>query len=702
MSEKESVVNKKVKTFLYGTHQVTLETGQIAKQATGSVWVKMGETVLLVTVVACKKVSEGCDFFPLTVHYQERNYAVGKIPGGYFKREGRPSEKEILTSRLIDRALRPLFPEGFFNEVQVVATVLALDQEVPADIPAILGACAALRLSGLPFSGTLGGARVGYLKGDYILNPSWAVLKDSQLDLVVAGTKESVLMVESEAEELSEEVMLKAVLFGHEKMQIAISAIDELVAESTVTPWKFNSGDDKEFIAQWVKEQVELDLHETYKIKEKMERQDCLTGLYQKCVDNMPVAQWTRTVHEKELHTVFYDLWHAIVREKVLKGAPRLDGRDHTTVRPITVEVGVLPRVHGSALFTRGETQALVTTTLGTERDAQLIDALGGESREDFMLHYNFPPFCVGEIGPMSAPKRREVGHGKLAKRAIAPVVPKIDSFPYVIRVVSEILESNGSSSMASVCGTSLALMDAGVPVKAAVAGIAMGLIMQDSQYVVLTDILGDEDHLGDMDFKVAGTAHGVTALQMDIKISGITARIMQTALEQAKVGRLHILDIMGQALSQPRPEVSGHAPRMIMMKIDPQKIRDVIGKGGVMIREITEATQCTIDISDDGTIKIAAQTSEQGEAAKQRIEGLTAQAEVGKTYPGIVVKLLEFGAVVSFLSGYQGLVHISQIANVHVENVSDYLKENQAVHVKVIEIDRQGRIRLSIKQADF
>lgn len=693
------------KTFRYGKHHVTLETGEIAHQATGAVMVQMGDTVVLVTVVIQKGVKEGRNFFPLIVNYQEKTYAAGKIPGGYFKREGRPTEKETLTSRLIDRPLRPLLPKGFTNEVQIIATVLSMDLEVPTDIPAILGASAALGVSGIPFNVSLGAARVGYLDGKYLLNPSLGELKESQLDLVVAGTREAVLMVESEAQELPEPTMLGALLYGHNAMQVVIRAIDEFVKESNsirCIKWEWQSPESNRELENLVTQKVEASLQEAYRIVEKSARQDRIQVIR----DNL-LAEFTLNTNEEnpinlhEVAAIFYDLERRIVRNQILSGQPRIDGRDTEAVRPITVRIGVLPRSHGSALFTRGETQALAVTTLGTERDAQIIDDLDGDRREDFIFHYNFPPFCVGEVGFMSGPKRREIGHGQLAKRAIVPVVPTLAEFPYVIRVVSEILGSNGSSSMASVCGSSLALMDAGVPTKAPVAGIAMGLIKEGERYAILSDILGDEDHLGDMDFKVAGTEKGVTALQMDIKVKGITKEIMECALDRAKKGRLHILSIMNEAIAQPRSQVSQLAPCYITMKINPEKIRDVIGKGGVIIRGITEATNCAIDISNDGTIKIAAHSMEEGEAAKRRIEELTVEVELGKMYEGSVVKILDFGALVQILPNYQGFVHISQFASKHVENVRDYLQKGQIVRVRVIEIDRQGRVRLSMKQVD-
>ena len=690
-------MNKIVKTFQYGKHPVTLETGRIARQASGAVFISMGETVLLVTVVAQKEMQEGRDFFPLTVNYQEKSYAAGRIPGGYFKREGRPTEKETLTSRLIDRPLRPLFPKKFTHEVQVIATVLSMDNDVPTDIPAIIGASAALGLSGMPFNGPLAAARVGYQDGIYLLNPSLKELVTSELDLVVAGTKDAVLMVESGAKELSEEVMLGAVLHGHEQMQVVIRALEEFIEEAGTTTWDWQPPAANTALEAQIAEAVKTEIEAAYQIQEKPERQMRLQTIREKLIADFCVSEEGPTAVAVE--EVFHELERMIVREQILSDRPRIDGRDNKTVRPIRVEVGVLPRTHGSALFTRGETQALVVATLGTERDAQMIDDLDGDRRDEFIFHYNFLPFCVGEVGFVSGPKRREIGHGRLAKRGVEAVVPSLETFPYVLRVVSEITESNGSSSMASVCGSSLALMDAGVPIKAPVAGIAMGLIKEGNQYVVLTDILGDEDHLGDMDFKVAGTASGVTALQMDIKIEGITKEIMHHALEQAKVGRLEILSIMNRAISKPREQISQHAPRVITIKINPEKIRDVIGKGGAVIRELTEATHSTIDISDDGVVKIAAVKREDGEEAKRRVEALTAEVEIGKVYEGPIVKIMDFGAFVSILPGRQGLVHISQITDEHVENINDYLEEGQIIRVKVIEIDRQGRVRLSMKQ---
>lgn len=685
------------KQFQFGDQTVTLETGEIARQADGAVIVSMGDTVVLATVVAQSEAIPGRDFFPLTVNYQERTYAGGKIPGGFFKREGRPTEKETLISRLIDRPLRPLFPKGFYNEVQVITTVISLDPEVDSDIPAMLGASAAVAISGLPFNGPIGGARVGYVDGSYVLNPSASQLEESQLDLVVAGTEKAVLMVESEAQELSEEVMLGAVVFGHEQMQAAIGAINELAADvaKPALSWEAPAAD--ESLESAVAGAVEGDIRAAYQIKEKMSRQQRVgeiraAAVEQLCAGEEP--QWS----EDDVRGAVGKLEKRTVRQQVLDGEPRIDGRDTRTVRPITVRVGLLPRTHGSALFTRGETQSMVFTTLGTDRDAQVIDAIGGEYRESFMLHYNFPPFCVGETGFIGSPKRREIGHGKLAKRGIQAVMPNRDQFPYTIRVVSEITESNGSSSMASVCGTSLSLMDAGVPIKALVAGIAMGLIKEGEQYAVLSDILGDEDHLGDMDFKVAGTSEGVTALQMDIKIDGITQEIMEVALGQAREGRLHILGEMGAVIASPREEMSEFAPRITSMRIDPDKIRDVIGKGGATIRSITEETGTTIDIDDDGTVRVASINKADADEARRRIELITADVEVGKIYEGKVVKLMDFGAFVTILPGRDGLVHISQISNERVQNVSDKLSEGDNVKVKVLEVDKQGRIRLSMK----
>jgi polyribonucleotide nucleotidyltransferase len=681
------------KEFQYGIHTVSLETGEIARQSTGAVVVRMGGTVVLITAVGVKEAAEGGDFFPLTVNYQERSYAAGRIPGGFFRREGRPTEKEILTSRLIDRPLRPLFPKGFTNEVQVIATVLSLDDEVDADIPAMIGASAALSISGLPFAGPLGAARVGYKDGQYLLNPTFEQIKTSSLDLVVAGTEDAILMVESEATELPEDVMLGAVLFGHEQMQTVVQAIRELVTEVNPVPWAWQAPVADEALELAISEAA---IREAYQIREKQARLQRLAEIRADIVARLSAKEGGWSV--EAIRNGIERLEKKVVRGRILAGEPRIDGRDTTTVRPITIRTGVLPRTHGSALFTRGETQALVVTTLGTEREAQIVDALEGERREPFMLHYNFPPYSVGETGVIGSPKRREIGHGRLAKRAVQAVMPTMQEFPYVVRVVSEITESNGSSSMATVCGTSLSLMDAGVPIKAPVAGIAMGLIKEDNRFAVLSDILGDEDHLGDMDFKVAGTAKGVTALQMDIKIKDITREIMQTALAQARDGRLHILSIMNQVISSPRQEMSAYAPRITTFKIPPEKIRDVIGKGGVTIRAITEETGTSIDISDDGTVKVASVDMAAGEEARRRIEQITADVEVGKVYEGRVSKLMDFGAFVTILPGRDGLVHISQICDERVQNVSDKLSEGDLVRVKVLEIDKQGRIRLSMK----
>jgi polyribonucleotide nucleotidyltransferase len=686
------------RTFKYGSHDVTIETGVIARQADGAVVVNMADTVVLVTAVGEKKDVGGRDFFPLTVNYQEKTYAAGRIPGGFFKREGRPSEKETLTSRLIDRPIRPLFPDGFQREVQVIATVLSMNTEIDPDIPSMLGASAALALSGLPFMGPIGGARVGYKDGKYLLNPTAAELKESKLDLVVAGTKDAVLMVESQAKMLPEDVMLGAVMFGHEQMQVAIEAIKSLAKEAGRPPITWAQPVADEALAKAV-DQFVAQLTDAYGIAEKQVRYTKVGELKQQCVAAHVVegGKWTK----EQVEGAFHDVERKIVRGRIVAGKPRIDGRDTKTVRKIDVQVGVLPRTHGSAVFTRGETQALVVTTLGTGRDAQIIDALEGERREPFMLHYNFPPYSVGETGFIGSPKRREIGHGRLARRGVEAVMPDMETFPYVIRVVSEITESNGSSSMASVCGTSLSLMDAGVPIKAPVAGVAMGLIKEDKGFVVLTDILGDEDHLGDMDFKVAGTADGVTALQMDIKIFGITREIMATALAQAREGRLHILGEMNKVIKAPREKMSDWAPTIITIKIDPEKIRDVIGKGGAVIRSITEETGTTIDIENDGTVKIASVDGKAGRAALERIELITADVEVGRIYQGKVARLMDFGAFVTILPGRDGLVHISQISNERVERVSDKLKEGDVVRVKVLEVDRQGRVRLSMRDVD-
>jgi polyribonucleotide nucleotidyltransferase len=689
------------KTFQYGAHSVTLETGAIARQATAAVIVSVAQTVVMVTVVAKKDPKEGQDFFPLTVDYMERTYAGGRIPGGFFKREGRPTEKETLTSRLIDRPLRPLFPEGFYNEIQVVATVLSANAEVDGDIPAMLGASAAMALAGVPFEGPIGAARVGYENGQYILNPSTTQLTTSQLDLVVAGTKDAVLMVESEAHQLSESVMLGAVLFGHEQMQAAIKSINELVAECGKPKWDWQpSASTKELVAAL--NAYEGKVTEAYGIADKQVRRDKLAEIKAQISEALSGGE-TPKFDAGKVKSAFGDLEARVVRNRILDGKPRIDGRDLKTVRPLSIGVGILPRTHGSALFTRGETQVLAVTTLGTGKDAQLIEGIGGEWRESFMLHYNFPPYCVGETGRLNAPKRREIGHGRLAKRGVAAVMPDLDKeFPYVVRVVAEVTESNGSSSMASTCAASLALMDAGVPIKAPVAGVAMGLIKEGERWAVLTDILGDEDHLGDMDFKVTGTTKGVTALQMDIKITGITGEIMKAALEQALAGRLHILEAMVKVIDKPRSEMSEFAPRITTIKIHPDKIRDVIGKGGVTIRSITEETGTSIDIDDDGTIKIAAVDGDAAKAAISRIEALTREVQVGEIYEGKVAKLMDFGAFVTILPGKDGLVHISQISEKRVENVGDELKEGQQVRVKVLEIDKQGRIRLSMKAVDL
>ncbi|HTY94154.1 MAG TPA: polyribonucleotide nucleotidyltransferase [Steroidobacteraceae bacterium] len=688
------------KSFPFGSQTVTLETGELARQADASVKVSMGDTVVLVTAVAKQQPVPGRDFFPLTVNYIEKTYAAGKIPGGFFKREGRPSEKETLTSRLIDRPLRPLFPDGFYNDVQVVATVLSLDPAIDPDIPSLLGASAAVALSGIPFNGPIGAARVGYKDGHYLLNPTSTEMTGSQLDLVVAGTEHAVLMVKSEAQGLSEEVMLGAVVFGHGQMQVAIGAIRELVAQAGKPRWAWTApAVDPELVAA-LAAQAEAALTKAYAVTEKLQRRDRVAEVKAAAVAALCGGENPRFTAE-QVEDQFFKLESNIVRQRILNGEPRIDGRDASTVRPITVKAGVLPRTHGSALFTRGETQALVATTLGTGRDAQIIDALSGERREPFMLHYNFPPFSVGETGMMGSPKRREIGHGNLARRGVAAVMPDMATFPYVIRVVSEILESNGSSSMASVCGTSLSLMDAGVPLKAPVAGVAMGLVLDGSRFKVLTDILGDEDHLGDMDFKVAGTKDGVTALQMDIKVEGVTPAIMKVALDQARAGRLFILGEMNKVLSEPRAKMSEWAPSIITLKIDPEKIRDVIGKGGAVIRQITEETGTTIDIENDGTVKIASVNGTAGREAQRRIELITADVEVGRIYEGRVARLMDFGAFVTILPGRDGLVHISQISDERVERVSDKLKEGDVVRVKVLEVDRQGRVRLSMRSVD-
>jgi polyribonucleotide nucleotidyltransferase len=693
-------VNPIKKTFSYGSHQVTLETGEIARQAHGAVICSMDDTVVLATVVAAKEPRVGQDWFPLTVDYVEKTYAAGKIPGGFFKREGRPSEKETLTSRLIDRPIRPLFPDGFLNEVQVVATVMSLNPEIDSDIPAMLAVSAALEISGIPFSGPIGACRVGYVNGEYVLNPTTTQLKESRLNLVVAGTEQGVMMVESEALELPEDAMLGGVVYGHEQMQAAIQAIHELAEQAGKPAWEWQPPAKNEALHERVAELVEREMREAFAMKQKQARNTRLSEIRKAALEKLAAeaAATGAVLNPNEVKEIFFNTESKIVRSQILDGEPRIDGRDTRTVRPITVRVGVLPRTHGSALFTRGETQALVTVTLGTGRDEQIIDALAGEYRERFMFHYNMPPYATGETGRMGPSKRREIGHGRLAKRALVGLLPTQEEFGYSIRVVSEITESNGSSSMASVCGASLALMDAGVPVKAHVAGIAMGLIKEGNRFAVLSDILGDEDHLGDMDFKVAGTDKGVTALQMDLKIESINKGIMKVALDQAREARLSILDIMKQAIGGSRTELSTYAPRIIKIKINPDKIRDVIGKGGVVIRGIQEETGTTIEIEDDGTVSIACVVAEGGEAARKRIQELTADVEVGKVYEGTVLRLLDFGAIVQLLPGRDGLLHISQISQERVNAVSDHLKEGQVVKVKVIEADDKGRVRLSMK----
>jgi polyribonucleotide nucleotidyltransferase len=686
------------KSFQYGGQTVTLETGEIARQATGAVMVSMGDTVILATVVAARKGLEGRDFFPLTVDYQEKTYAAGTIPGGFFRREGRPSENETLVSRLIDRPLRPLFPKGFTNEVQVIVTVMSLDPQIDPDIASLLGASAAMSISGLPFKGPIGAARVGYVDGQYVLNPTTSQLAESKLDLVVAGTASAVLMVESEARELPEDVMLGSVVFGHEQMQVAINVIRELATEVNAPSLDWTPAQENEALLAAVAREGLDAIRAAYRVADKQDRYALLDKIREDIIDKLTAAEGEQGYTGEEVAAAIAKLEKQTVRSRILAGEPRIDGRDTRSVRPITIRTGVLPRTHGSALFTRGETQALVVTTLGTERDAQIVDALQGSRRERFMLHYNFPPYCVGETGRVGSPKRREIGHGKLAKRGVSAVMPDPEAFPYTIRVVSEITESNGSSSMASVCGSSLALMDAGVPITAPVAGVAMGLIKEDERFAVLTDIMGDEDHLGDMDFKVAGTTTGVTALQMDIKIEGITREIMHQALAQANEGRMHILARMAEAITAPREEMSKFAPRYITMKINPERIRDVIGKGGATIRSITEETGASIDIDDNGIVKIASVDYEAGQEAKRRIELITADVEVGQIYEGRVAKLMDFGAFVTILPGKDGLVHISQICEERVQNVSDKLHEGDQVKVKVLEVDKQGRIRLSMK----
>ena len=692
---------KVTKRFQYGKHTVVLETGEIARQAGGAVMVSAEGTVVLVTAVAAKTAREGQDFFPLTVDYQEKFYAGGRIPGGFFKREGRQTEKETLTSRLIDRPIRPLFPEDFKNEVQIIATVMSLNPEVDGDILALIGASAAMALTGAPFDGPIGAAKVGYKNGQYILNPSTTELVDSELELVVAGTKSAVLMVESEAKELSEDVMLGAVMFGHQQMQIAIDTINELVAEAGKPKWNWQAPAKNDAMIAAIKAAVGDRLGGAFQVRDKLERKDAISALKKDVMAGLAGQMEANGWNAAEASKEFAELEYQTLRNSVLSTKIRIDGRALDTVRPITSKVTVLPRVHGSSLFTRGETQAIVAVTLGTARDGQVIDAVGGEYKEHFLFHYNFPPYSVGEAGRMMGPKRREIGHGRLAKRGVLAVMPTMEAFPYTIRVVSEITESNGSSSMASVCGSSLALMDAGVPIKAPVAGIAMGLVKEGSDFVVLSDILGDEDHLGDMDFKVAGTEKGVSALQMDIKIQGITEEIMKTALAQAKQGRLHILGEMAHAMTAPRAELSEFAPRLITIKIHPDKIREVIGKGGSVIQAITKETGTQIDIQDDGTITIASVSAAAGQAAKSRIEQITSDVEPGRIYEGKVAKLMDFGAFVTISPGKDGLVHVSQISNDRVEKVSDVLKEGDIVKVKVLEVDKQGRIRLSMKAVE-
>ena len=692
-------MQKITKTFMFGDHEVTLETGRVARQADATVLVSMADTVVMVAAVGRKEANPGQSFFPLTVNYQEKFYAAGRIPGGFFKREGRPTEKEVLTCRLIDRPIRPLFPKGFLNEVQVTANLISANPQVDGDIPALLGASAALALSGMPFNGPIGAAKVGYVNGQYVLNPTASQLEESDLELVVAGTEKAVLMVESEAKLLSEDVMLGAVTFGHEAMQAAIKAINELCAEVGVQKWDWEAPSVDEGLLAQVEAAAKDGLTEAYQIVDKLQRRDAVSAVRAAVIEQLADDEDDSKPSSGDVSDYFYKVEKSVVRERVLSGAPRIDGRSPTDVRQITVEAGILPRTHGSALFTRGETQAIVTTTLGTTRDAQIIDAVTGEYKDPFMLHYNFPPFCVGETGFMGGPKRREIGHGRLARRGISAVLPAPDAFPYVIRVVSEITESNGSSSMASVCGSSLSMMDAGVPLKAPVAGIAMGLVKEGDRFAVLSDILGDEDHLGDMDFKVAGTAEGITALQMDIKIEGINEEIMKIALAQANDGRNYILGEMNKVLAEPRAEMSEFAPRLMTIKIHPDKIRDVIGKGGVTIRSITEETGATIDIDDDGTITIGSVDKAAGDEARKRIEQITADIEPGQIFEGKVIKIMNFGAFVSLTPGRDGLVHISQLSDERVEDVTDVVKEGEIVKVKVLEVDKQGRIRLSMKE---
>lgn len=696
-----SMFNKVSKSFMFGQHEVTLTTGEIARQASGAVVVQMGDTVILATVVAKKETKPGQDFFPLTVDYIEKAYAAGKFPGGFFKREGRPSEHETLTSRLIDRPIRPLFPDGFFNEVQVIIHVLSVDPEINPDIPSMIGASAALTISGIPFKGPIGACRVGYINGGFVCNPTVSQLKESRLDLVVAGTERAVLMVESEADCLPEQTMLDAVMFGHQQMQVAINAIHELTAEAGKPAWDWQPAPKNEALIARVHEIAQADIEEAYTIRSKQSRTEKLRAIYEKVEAQLTAdaeAAGTEVADMNEVHGILFEMEAHVVRTNILEGKPRIDGRDTRTVRPIEIRQSILPRTHGSALFTRGETQALVLTTLGTKQDEQIIDNIMGESRDRFIMHYNMPPFATGETGRVGSPKRREIGHGRLAKRALKAVLPSAEEFNYSIRVVSEICESNGSSSMASVCGGCLSMLDAGVPLKDYVAGVAMGLIKEGNKFAVLTDILGDEDHLGDMDFKVAGTENGVTALQMDIKIEGITAEIMQAALAQAHEGRMHILGKMHEMAGDGAKELSVWAPRLLTIKINPEKIRDVIGKGGATIRGLCEETGCQIDIEDDGTVTIASNDTERAEFAKKRIEDITADVEVGKIYEGPVVKLLDFGAIIGLLPGKDGLLHISQIANERVNQVSDYLQEGQTVRVKVIGFDDKNRPRLSMK----
>jgi len=686
------------KEFQYGQHRVTLETGRLARQATGAVLVSMGDTVVLCTVVGLKQTRPGVDFFPLTVHYQEKTYAAGKIPGGFFRREGRPSEKETLTSRLIDRPIRPLWPKGFRNEVEIICTVMSADKDTDPDIASLLGASAALCVSGLPFDGPIAAARVGYKDGEYLLNPGYEALKESRLHMVVAGTESAVLMVESEAKELTEDQMLGGVLFAHDSMQVAIKAIKELAAEAGKPRWEVAAKHSNDALVMSVSELVKADLGAAYRTTDKQERQGKISVLRNRAVETLAGGDAPK-FSAQEVEDFFGKLEKQIVRQRVLNGEPRIDGRDLRTVRPISIEVGVLPKTHGSALFTRGETQAIVVATLGTLRDAAIIDALEGTYKDGFMLHYNFPPFSTGEAGMRGGPKRRDIGHGRLARRGVAAVLPPAESFPYTLRVVSEITESNGSSSMASVCGASLALMDAGVPLKAPVAGVAMGLVKEGNRYAVLTDILGDEDHLGDMDFKVAGTARGVTALQMDIKIDGVTEEIMEAALQQAAEARLHILGEMNKVISQSRSTISENAPSMVVLKVNPEKIRDIIGKGGATIRGIVEATGAQIDIEDDGSVRIYAADKAAKDAAVNKVMEIAADAEIGKVYRGRVERIVDFGAFINILPGKDGLVHISQIADERVEKVTDYLKEGQEVDVVVLDVDQRGRVKLSMKE---